>query len=273
MLHEAFDAGKWHLSSIVKAIISGDQVPVNVKSGKMFDMEITAPIFWGANTDPQFKEATRAITNRIVVIECRREFDEKHPVGAALEAQRLGFKKPSVMVLAQEAEGVLAWAMEGLRRLLARGHFVLHGVGRGRRKRPARQQHRRRVHPRNASSWTPTDGARRRILPPRSPRGGSRTRARIEARRPARGSGRAAGAWRTPDRGRPHRIAHQIAPLLCRARPQCRGRRHWRNTVTSNAFVFQGRTTSTSDAGPEPEPDDSGRLGGQKIDRSYACSA
>ena len=125
VLHEAFDAGKWFLSSTVKAIISGDSIQVNMKGGKLFTIEPTVPIFWGANADPQFKEATKAITNRIAVMECRREFDEDNPVGAAAEARRRGFDKPSSLVLATEMEGVLAWAIEGLKRLLGRGHFVL----------------------------------------------------------------------------------------------------------------------------------------------------
>ena len=125
VLHEAFDQSKWHLSSSVKAIISGDAVQINIKGGRIFDHKSQPPIFWGSNSPPQFREATEAITNRVLVVECRRKFFEDKPVGAALEAHRRGYSRPSDMVLALEMEGVLAWAMEGLRRVKARGHFVM----------------------------------------------------------------------------------------------------------------------------------------------------
>jgi putative DNA primase/helicase len=125
VLHEAFDQSKWHMSSAVKAIISGDIVQINVKGGRIFEHRSQAPAFWGTNGPPQFREATEAITNRIIVVEFRRKFLEDHPVGAALEAHRRGYSRPSDMVLAIEMEGVLAWAMVGLRRALARGHFIL----------------------------------------------------------------------------------------------------------------------------------------------------
>ena len=76
VLHEAFDQAKWHMSSVVKAIFSGDGVQINVKHGPLLTRKVTVPIFWGTNNPPQFKEATKAITNRIAVVECRREFDE-----------------------------------------------------------------------------------------------------------------------------------------------------------------------------------------------------
>ena len=125
VLHEAFDQAKWHMSSVVKAIISGDGVQINIKNGPMLTRKVTVPILWGTNNPPQFKEATRAITNRIAVVECRRKFDEDAPVGAAAVARAAGYERPSDLVLATEMPGVLAWAVEGLRRAVARGHFLL----------------------------------------------------------------------------------------------------------------------------------------------------
>ena len=46
-----------------------------MKNGAIFDSHtFTGPIIWGANTDPQFKEATAAITNRLLIVPCRRKF-------------------------------------------------------------------------------------------------------------------------------------------------------------------------------------------------------
>jgi P4 family phage/plasmid primase-like protien len=125
VLHEAFDQRKWHFSSKVKAIITGEPVDVNIKNGPMLTIRISAPIFWGTNHPPQFKESSKAITNRLVVIECRREFLEDAPVGAQIEATRRHLDKPSSLVLADELPGVLAWAVVGLRRALERGHLAL----------------------------------------------------------------------------------------------------------------------------------------------------
>ena len=125
VLHEAFDQRKWHFSSDVKTIITGEPVNINVKNGPILSQRVYAPIFWGTNYPPQFKESTRAITNRMVVIECRREFMPNKPVGAAKEARRLGLGKPSNLVLRDELPGLLAWAVVGLQRALKRGHLIL----------------------------------------------------------------------------------------------------------------------------------------------------
>jgi P4 family phage/plasmid primase-like protien len=125
VLHEAFDQRKWHFSSVVKTIITGEPIHINIKNGPMLSQRVTAPPFWGTNHPPQFKESTKAIANRLVVIECKREFFDDNPVGAAKEAFRRGLGKPSNLVLKEEMPGLLAWAMAGLKRALERGRFVL----------------------------------------------------------------------------------------------------------------------------------------------------
>lgn len=125
VLHEAFDQRKWHFSSSVKAIVTGELINVNVKNGPLLSIRVRSPIFWGTNHPPQFKEATKAIVNRMVIIECRREFVDTRPVGAAIEARRQGYHKPSTFVLATELPGVLAWALKGLQRALERGYLSL----------------------------------------------------------------------------------------------------------------------------------------------------
>src|SRR6187402_369327 len=254
VLHEAFDSGKWHLSSIVKAIISGEPIPINMKGGKMFDAEFTAPIFWGSNSPPQFREATDAIVNRIVVIDCRRKFDEDNPVGAAVEARARGYSKPSALVLATEAEGILAWAIEGLRRVLARGVFVLPTESRA-----AAEQVRLNsnmvaefiqecvtFNPNGMvsvpdfvashTSWWSEHKSDNRGGAPASEKIGLAIRALAD-----------------------ERIAADAKELRSNARRyyagislNAEGKRHWRNTVTSSAFVYQSKTASTSAADENP---------------------
>lgn len=121
VLHEAFDQRKWHFSSTVKAIITAEPVAINIKNGPMISQRIRSPIFWGTNHPPQFREATRAIVNRLIVIECRREFPEGEYIGVAREARRRGLDRPSTLVTQVERSGLLNWAIAGLRRALERG--------------------------------------------------------------------------------------------------------------------------------------------------------
>jgi P4 family phage/plasmid primase-like protien len=120
VLHEAF-GGQWHFSSNVKAIITHEPVMINVKNGPMLSAVIRAPIFWATNHQPQFREATKAIVNRMIVIECSRVFIEGKPIGVAAEAQRRGLAKPSDLIIASELPGLLNWAIAGLKRALQRG--------------------------------------------------------------------------------------------------------------------------------------------------------
>jgi P4 family phage/plasmid primase-like protien len=125
VLHEAFEQSRWHMSSVVKSLISGEDISVNVKRGPFLSTRMRAPVFWGTNHAPQFQEATQAIIERLAIVQCRQQFDKDNPIGVALAARRRGFEKPSELVLAVEKPGVLAWAVEGLRRCLERGHFIL----------------------------------------------------------------------------------------------------------------------------------------------------
>lgn len=124
ILHEAFDQRTWHFSSAVKAVISGEPVQGNVKYGPLLSLRVTAPAFWGTNHPPTFKESTKAIVNRLLIIKCNREFLEWQPVGVALKAKAQGLNRPSDLVLKDEKPGVLAWAIQGCRRALERGHFL-----------------------------------------------------------------------------------------------------------------------------------------------------
>jgi hypothetical protein len=123
VLHEAFKSGVWHFSDIVKTILSGDPVQINVKNGALTTQRIRQPIFWGTNYPPQFKEATRAIINRMIVVTTGVEFDPKAPVGVAVKARAAGYSEPSDLILATEKPGLLNWALAGLRRALDRGRF------------------------------------------------------------------------------------------------------------------------------------------------------
>jgi phage/plasmid-associated DNA primase len=124
VLHEAF-GGAWHFSATIKTIITQEPVAFNIKNGPIMTQVIRAPIFWATNYQPQFKEATRAIVNRMIVIEVTRQFDPDKPTGAAAEAIRRGYNKPGEFIVATELPGVLNWAIAGLKRALERGSIEL----------------------------------------------------------------------------------------------------------------------------------------------------
>jgi P4 family phage/plasmid primase-like protien len=252
VLHEAFDAGKWHISSVVKAIISGDKIQINVKGGKLYDHRVSVPIFWGSNTPPQFKEATDAITNRIVVIECRRQFDLDNPIGAALEARNRQFEDPQGLVLALEMEGVLAWAVAGLQRALARGHFVLPQEVKDAAEDvklssnivaefvrdciefdPAGMVSTADFGAGFASWWMEHKGEDRGVP------SGERITVALKALGEAR-----IGI----DRGLRKTFGRYYVGISLNGE----GKRHWLNTIKSDAFVFQSRKASTTDAEGSP---------------------
>lgn len=124
LLDEAFEQSKWQLSSVVKALLSGDAIGVNVKNGPMLTHSWRSATLWGTNSPPQFKEASRAMENRVLVVECKREFSSQVPVGVAAMAAAGGYSSAAEIVLAEETSGVLNWALVGLQRAWARGHFV-----------------------------------------------------------------------------------------------------------------------------------------------------
>jgi putative DNA primase/helicase len=125
LLHEAFEQSKWHFSATVKALLSGDPVAVNIKSGPIVTHRFRSPVLWGSNSRPQFKEASKAMTKRMIVQPCTNVFSDEKPVGAAKEAYERGYSGPADLVLDTERSGILNWALAGLKGALARGHFDL----------------------------------------------------------------------------------------------------------------------------------------------------
>jgi putative DNA primase/helicase len=127
VLHEAFEQSKWELSAKAKALLSGDEVQVNLKNGPMIDVRWRSAAFWGTNHPPQFKEASEAMANRIAIVNVTKVYDPGKVEGVAKFAMEEGYSSPADYVLEMEKEGVLNWALEGLQRAMARGHLVMTG--------------------------------------------------------------------------------------------------------------------------------------------------
>jgi phage/plasmid-associated DNA primase len=121
VLHEAFEQSQWHLSSVVKTILTGEPVQINIKNGPMVYKRIKVPVFWGTNHPPSFKEMSKAMVNRLQIIKCGVVFDHNNPIGVAREAYTNGFASPAEFILSKERSGILNWGIEGLKRALKRG--------------------------------------------------------------------------------------------------------------------------------------------------------
>lgn len=124
VVHEAFEQGRWQFSANAKSLLAANTVSVNIKNGPVVAHEFKHPILWGTNVPPQFRESTKAMQNRLLLVECTRSF-EGPPSGVALEAIRAGYSSLSDFVLDKEAAGILRWAVDGWRRVLDRGRFDL----------------------------------------------------------------------------------------------------------------------------------------------------
>jgi phage/plasmid-associated DNA primase len=121
LLTEAFERSGWHPSSTVKKILSGEAVTIDPKNAPQVTHIFRGPVFWGSNYPAKFKEASKAMIERIRPIPCEVEFDPENPVGAAEEAGKRGYDHPYDLVLENERPGVLNWMLEGLIRARARG--------------------------------------------------------------------------------------------------------------------------------------------------------
>ncbi len=123
VLHEAFDQSAWHISSKAKLILGGDFYEVNPKGKNAISMSFTAPAIWATNHEPKFKESTKAMINRMIMMRVSNIFDADNEIGAAAEARRRKYQEPQDFVLAEEKSGILNWALVGAERAINRGHF------------------------------------------------------------------------------------------------------------------------------------------------------
>jgi phage/plasmid-associated DNA primase len=124
VLHEAFDQSKWHFSATVKSLLSGDPISINIKNGPIVERRFKLPVFWGTNSPPQFKEASRAIETRVRIVRCKQSFDPAEVTGVAKEAIEKGYASPAEYVLDTEMSGLLNWFIEGMQRAAKRGYLA-----------------------------------------------------------------------------------------------------------------------------------------------------
>jgi P4 family phage/plasmid primase-like protien len=95
---------------LLNKIISGEVVQVNRKNKPILDVRSTAKILWAMNRTPQVREEGSGFFRRI------------HPITfPPLDGPKVPAIKERIMTL--EGPGILAWAVEGLKRLRERDGF------------------------------------------------------------------------------------------------------------------------------------------------------
>jgi len=118
ILHEAFDQSVWHISSNAKLILGGDEFEVNPKNKAAISMCFTAPAIFATNHEPKFKESSRAIINRMIIMRLTNIFDPEKEIGTAAEARKHGCQEPQEFVLKTEKSGILNWMLIGAKRAM-----------------------------------------------------------------------------------------------------------------------------------------------------------
>lgn len=106
------NTGKVLDESGIKRTTGGDTITARFIGREYFDFSMEAKFFFSVNTLPRVEGADHGIYRRLVVIPFDARFeDEKDDKNLKAKLKR-------------EADGILAWAVEGFRRWHERGHLV-----------------------------------------------------------------------------------------------------------------------------------------------------
>jgi len=101
----------------LKEITSGSLITAQRKFGQLFNFRPYAKITYSCNEPPEIKDESDAIKHRMQVIEFPVTFS-KNPTGDEHKARD---RKKLVAELLEEAQGIVNWALEGLKRFLGNG--------------------------------------------------------------------------------------------------------------------------------------------------------
>lgn len=96
----------------MKKLIGEDALSINRKYLPLWDGRLPGRVVFTSNFPPKFPDASNAAVKRLICIQMDRRFEGPNK-NAALKQQ-----------LKAELPAILTWALDGLERLSARGHFV-----------------------------------------------------------------------------------------------------------------------------------------------------
>ena len=97
---------------ILKQLVSGEPLSARPIRGEPITIRPVAKVFWAMNDKPDIKDTSDGFWRRLRLIPFYRQFAE-HEKDTALSDRLLG-----------ELPGILNWALEGLKRLRAKGRFT-----------------------------------------------------------------------------------------------------------------------------------------------------
>lgn len=102
---------------IFKALTSGDHVTAEFKNRDPFDFRFTGKLIFSCNDLPPCNDRTSAYYNRLLIIDYKKSFKDSPEKDSGLKWPNSKFK--------DELPGILNWAIQGLKRLNARGKFEI----------------------------------------------------------------------------------------------------------------------------------------------------
>lgn len=120
VVDEAVDDKTEIASSIFKALVTGEPIPVNRKNRSIVELAFNGPIVFTANDWPYASDTTSGFADRLIIIQCPSQFTGP-AIGVAAEAFAKGYSKPWELIAATELPGLMNWALEGWRRAKERG--------------------------------------------------------------------------------------------------------------------------------------------------------
>ena len=108
-----------------KTVVTGEPVNINRKNKRSVRVELAIPVVLTANALPAAHDASDAVSNRSLVVDMTRVFDEANAIAGRREYDVPFGHHLGDWLVEQEGPGFLNWALEGLTRVRDRGAFAI----------------------------------------------------------------------------------------------------------------------------------------------------
>jgi P4 family phage/plasmid primase-like protien len=108
------DSGDIKSTGLLKQIVAGDALDFEHKFKNPFSAPVTARLLFSANTIPAIREESKAIEDRLIILEFPNRFEASQQVKGLVD----------MLTKRNEMEGIITqWALPGLQSLLEKGEF------------------------------------------------------------------------------------------------------------------------------------------------------
>ena len=106
-----------------KTVVTGEPIDIERKNRAAIPVRLNIPVLLTANELPTARDNSDAVFNRCLILKMGTVVTEERAVELRRLAGVPAGMKLADWLFAQDGPGILNWALEGLRRLLERGHF------------------------------------------------------------------------------------------------------------------------------------------------------